>query len=111
MSENSVLLQVQNLKVSFRTPAGIVQAVRGVSFNLNQGETLAIVGESGCGKSVTARTVMGLTHRPGIIDPESHILFEGQDILRRRYRIPGCDGFTESDDDHRRSDYRNTASS
>ena len=81
MSENSVLLQVQNLKVSFRTPAGIVQAVRGVSFNLNQGETLAIVGESGCGKSVTARTVMGLTHRPGIIDPESHILFEGQDIL------------------------------
>ena len=82
MKERSILLQVQNLKVSFHTPAGIVQAVRGVSFDLHQGETLAIVGESGCGKSVTARTIMGLTHRPGRIDPDSHILFEGQDILQ-----------------------------
>src|SRR3954453_14645233 len=54
------VLQVNNLQVSFRTYGGEVEAVRGVSFDLHQGETLAIVGESGCGKSVTSNAIMGL---------------------------------------------------
>ena len=59
-----LLLQVDNLHVSFDTYAGEVKAVRGVSFHVNRGETLAIVGESGCGKSVTAQTVMQLIPMP-----------------------------------------------
>ncbi len=62
MSEH--LLDVQNLRVSFDTYAGEVQAVRGVSFYIDKGETLAIVGESGCGKSVSIQTVMGLLPMP-----------------------------------------------
>ena len=54
------LLQVQDLRVSYHTYAGEVQSVRGVSFAVEKGETLAIVGESGCGKSVTAKSIMGL---------------------------------------------------
>lgn len=55
------LLQVEHLQVEFPTYAGTVQAVRDVSFSLEPGETLAIVGESGCGKSVTVRAILGLT--------------------------------------------------
>jgi len=58
------ILEVQDLAVSFRTDEGIVQAVDGVSFQLEAGEVLAIVGESGCGKSVTAMTILGLTRSP-----------------------------------------------
>ena len=54
------ILEIKNLKVSFKTYAGIVQAVRGVDFHLDKGETLAIVGESGCGKTVTSKAIMGL---------------------------------------------------
>lgn len=62
MSER--ILDIQDLRVSFDTYAGEVQAVRGVSFHVDQGEVLAIVGESGCGKSVTAQTIMKLNPMP-----------------------------------------------
>ena len=58
------VLDVQNLHVSFDTYAGEVKAVRGVTFSLSEGEVLAIVGESGCGKSVTAQTIMKLNPMP-----------------------------------------------
>src|SRR5512143_3452814 len=76
-----VLLQVNDLKTYFFTSDGTVPAVDGVTFEIREGETLAIVGESGCGKSVTALSVMRLIAPPGkIINGE--ILFEGQDLLK-----------------------------
>ena len=56
--ENEKVLEVDNLHVSFQTYAGEVKAVRGVSFELKKGETLAFVGESGCGKTVTAKALL-----------------------------------------------------
>ena len=58
------IIDIKNLRVSFHTYAGEVQAVRDVSFYAKKGETLAIVGESGCGKSVTSKAVMGLIAQP-----------------------------------------------
>ena len=60
MDKEELKLEVKNLKISFRTDAGKVQAVRDISFDLYRGETLAIVGESGSGKSVTNRAIMGI---------------------------------------------------
>ena len=75
------LLKVENLKTSFNTSAGEVHAVRGVSFDLNEGEALGIVGESGCGKSVTMMSIMRLLDSNGkIVDGE--IYFEGKDISK-----------------------------
>lgn len=62
MSEK--ILEVKDLNVSFHTYAGTSHAVRGIDFHLNQGETLAIVGESGCGKTVTSKAIMGLLPTP-----------------------------------------------
>jgi peptide/nickel transport system ATP-binding protein len=73
------LLEVQNLTVEFSTPDGIVQAVRGVTFDLDPGEVLAIVGESGAGKSVTALAVMGLLPRTARID--GTVLYKGRSLL------------------------------
>ena len=63
----SALLEIQHLSVSFRTPQGEVEAVRDVSLSLRSGEVLAIVGESGCGKSVLCRSVMKLLPKNGWI--------------------------------------------
>ena len=74
------LLEVQNLQTHFRTPEGINRAVDGVSFHVNEGETLAIVGESGCGKSVTSMSILRLiAEPPGKI--AGRITFEGRDLL------------------------------
>ncbi|MFI3325086.1 MAG: ABC transporter ATP-binding protein [Clostridia bacterium] len=77
----SKILNVDNLHVSFNTYAGTVQAVRGVSFDLEEGEVLAIVGESGCGKSVTAQTIMKLNPMPPAVIPEGDIDLLGKDIV------------------------------
>lgn len=78
----SKILEVKDLKVLFHTYAGEVKAVRGVSFDLEAGETLAIVGESGCGKSITAKSLMKLLPTPPAeIDKNSKIIFNGKDVL------------------------------
>ena len=76
-----VKLSVNNLKMSFRTDAGKVQAVRDISFDLYKGETLAIVGESGSGKSVTSKAIMGISAVNSICEG-GEILYNGQDLLR-----------------------------
>lgn len=72
----SNILEVNDLRVSFQTYAGEVQAVRGVSFRLKKGEAMAIVGESGCGKSVTAQTIMRLIPSPPSVIKSGSILFD-----------------------------------
>jgi oligopeptide transport system ATP-binding protein len=74
------VLQVKDLKTQFFTDDGVVQAVDGVSFDLHPGETLGIVGESGCGKSVTALSILRLIQKPGRI-VTGQILFKGEDIV------------------------------
>ena len=76
-----VKLSVNNLKISFRTDAGKVQAVRNISFDLHKGETLAIVGESGSGKSVTSKAIMGILAGNSIVEG-GEILYDGQDLLK-----------------------------
>ena len=82
MSNNWDLLEVQELKTYFYTFDGIARAVEGVSFGLNKGETLGIVGESGCGKSVTALSVMRLIPEPPGKIVHGRILLNGNDILQ-----------------------------
>ena len=74
------VLDVQNLHVSFDTYAGEVKAVRGVTFSLSEGEVLAIVGESGCGKSVTSLSIMGLLGRGGAV-VDGSVLFANKNLL------------------------------
>lgn len=76
------LLEVQDLKVHFDVRGGTVQAVRGVNFHIKQGEAVAIVGESGCGKSVTAQSLMRLIPSPPA-SMSGSILFKGQDLLKK----------------------------
>jgi ABC-type dipeptide/oligopeptide/nickel transport system ATPase component len=75
------LLEVRDLRVSFETASGLVRAVDGVSFSIDAGESVALVGESGCGKTVTALALMRLIEPPGRIDPESVIRFGGANVL------------------------------
>ncbi len=74
------LLEVRNLKTIFNTEDGVVRAVDGVSFEVYPGEVLGIVGESGCGKSVTSLSIMRLVAQPGKIS-EGEILFDGKNLL------------------------------
>ena len=76
------ILQVENLHVTFKTYGGTVKAVRGVDFHLNEGETLAIVGESGCGKSVTSNAIMRLIPDPPGKITNGLVLFKGQDLAK-----------------------------
>lgn len=79
---NDKILEVKDLSVSFNTYAGEVKAVRGVSFELNRGETLAFVGESGCGKTVTAKSILRLLKPPfAVIKEGSQITCDGKDVL------------------------------
>ena len=75
------ILEVNNLRVSFRTYNGKVQAVRGIDFKLYEGETLAIVGESGSGKSVTTKAILGILPKNSIIE-EGEILYKGADLTK-----------------------------
>jgi oligopeptide/dipeptide ABC transporter ATP-binding protein len=75
------LLSVENLRTYFHTPSAVARSVDGVSFVINPGETLGIVGESGCGKSVTALSILRLIQPPGRIESGSRIMFEGKDLV------------------------------
>src|SRR5476651_1127696 len=75
------LLQVEDLSTYFQTPRGIARAVDGVSFSIDAGETLAIVGESGCGKSMTALSLLQLVPEPAGYINSGRVLFDGQDLL------------------------------
>ena len=77
------LVKVKNLKISFKQYDNIVHAVRGISFEINQGESLGIVGESGSGKSVTFMTVMGLMNSPTSIIEADLIEIDGINVLDR----------------------------
>ncbi|MDY4186238.1 MAG: oligopeptide/dipeptide ABC transporter ATP-binding protein [Candidatus Borkfalkiaceae bacterium] len=74
-------LEVKNLTISFRSPGGKVQAVRGIDFDLYKGETLAIVGESGSGKSVTNRAIIGILANNAIVE-SGEIIYDGKDLLK-----------------------------
>jgi dipeptide transport system ATP-binding protein len=89
------VLTVEDLHVSFTTFGGEVQALRGVTFDLYKGETLAIVGESGCGKSVTANTIMGLIPQPPGKIKNGKVLFKNQNLVKmsksRLRKVQGVD--------------------
>ena len=82
--DTNLLLSVRNLKTYFPQDEGTVKAVDGVSFDLYPGRTLGIVGESGCGKSITARSILRIVDRPGRI-------VEGQILFRRQKGVPVAD--------------------
>ncbi|MFC4032651.1 ABC transporter ATP-binding protein [Streptomyces polygonati] len=87
------LLEVRDLHVEFHTRDGVARAVNGVDYSVNAGETLAVLGESGSGKSVTAQAIMGILDMPPGRIPHGEILFHGQDMLKmsgeQRRRIRG----------------------
>ena len=86
------LLEVKDLFVEFHTRDGVARVINGVSYHLNRGETLAVLGESGSGKSVTAQAIMGILDVPPAVVRSGQILYQGQDLLamderaRREYR-------------------------
>lgn len=79
--EPNALVEVKNLSVSYFTYAGEVHSVRDISFTLAKGKTTALVGESGCGKTVASKSLMGLIERPGRILKGSQILYNGRNVL------------------------------
>lgn len=81
-STDDLLLDIQNLQVHFPTKKGVVKAVNGINLQMRRGEALGLVGESGCGKSVTALALMGLIEPPGEI-VGGRVLFNGDDLLKK----------------------------
>lgn len=80
----SKLLEMNHVSFSFHTYGGVVQSVRDVSFNLDKGEIVGIVGESGCGKSVTAQCILRLNPEPpGFFEPDSSIRYKGEELLAK----------------------------
>lgn len=83
---DEILLEVRDLQTTFTTETGSFSAIEGISFKLARGETLGIVGESGCGKSVTALSILGLIPDPPGRITEGKVLFEGQDLVGKSSR-------------------------
>jgi oligopeptide/dipeptide ABC transporter ATP-binding protein len=83
MKEEKPLLSIKNLKLYFETYEGTVKALENISFDIYAGETVGLVGETGCGKSITALSVMGLIPIPPGKIMESEIFFEGEDLLKK----------------------------
>ncbi len=79
---NGPLLEVRDLHVEFHTRDGVAKAVNGVNYSVNAGETLAVLGESGSGKSVTAQAIMGILDMPPGRIPQGEIFFRGEDMLK-----------------------------
>lgn len=79
---NEVILEVKDLKIHFQTEYGIAKAVDGVSYSVRKGETLGIVGESGCGKSITSLAILQLVPNPPGIIAGGQILYRGKDLLK-----------------------------
>ena len=80
MTKPDTLLSVKGLKTTFRSSRGIIKAVDGLSFEIKQGETLALVGESGCGKSVTSLSILRLIQEPPGKIEEGEIIYKGRDL-------------------------------
>ncbi|MDP8959154.1 MAG: ATP-binding cassette domain-containing protein, partial [Actinomycetota bacterium] len=80
MTQGTPILQVRDLRTYFHTADGVVKAVDGVDLQVDKGEILGLVGESGCGKSVTSLSVLRLVPFPGRVE-EGQILYQGRDLL------------------------------
>lgn len=83
MKDLAPLLTVKDLHISFHTRDGELEAVRGISFEVNKGETLGIVGESGSGKSVTARSILQLLPSPPSFLKSGRITFQGEELTTK----------------------------
>ncbi|MFF7972001.1 oligopeptide/dipeptide ABC transporter ATP-binding protein [Streptomyces sp. NPDC007905] len=81
-TDGGPLLEVRDLHIEFHTREGVAKAVNGVNYSVSAGETLAVLGESGSGKSVTAQAIMGILDMPPARIPQGEILFRGQDMLK-----------------------------
>ncbi|KQT94520.1 methionine ABC transporter ATP-binding protein [Marmoricola sp. Leaf446] len=84
--ETDRLLEVKDLHVEFHSREGVAHAINGVDLHLDRGETLAVLGESGSGKSVTAQAIMGILDMPPAVIPRGQILFQGRDLLTMKPR-------------------------